>query len=130
MYRRRYRSLEEEIPMANETVTIDPAASHVFRVDSFSIPDAAREEFEATMRRNLAFLETLPGFLGHVVLERASGPTSFNVVTIAAWESQAAIDRAGAEVRGYYQKLGFDMAATLARWGARAEIGAFQASRR
>src|SRR5215468_1278750 len=113
--------------MATEAMTIDPAAKHVFRVDSFSIPDAAREEFEATMRRNLTFLKTLPGFLGHVVLDRASGPTGFNVVTIAAWESQAAIEKAGAEVRAYYQKLGFDLSATLARWGARAEIGAFHA---
>ena len=113
--------------MTNQAVTIDPAADHVYRVDSFAIPDAAREEFEATMRRNLAFLHTLPGFLGHVVLERTSGPTGMNVVTIAAWESVEAIEKAGAEVRAYYQKIGFDMPATLARWGARAEIGAYRA---
>jgi heme oxygenase (mycobilin-producing) len=112
----------------SQSVTIDPTANHVYRVDSFAIPDAAREEFEATMQRNLAFLHTLPGFLGHVVLEKTSGPTGMNVVTIAAWESPAAIEKAGAEVRAHYQQIGFDLAATLARWGARAEIGAFTAA--
>src|SRR5262249_13202043 len=114
--------------MANDALTIDTGSNRIFRVDSFFIPDAAREEFELTMRRNVAFLETLPGYLGHVVLERTSGPTRFNVVTIAAWASQEAIERAGTEVRAYYQKVGFDMPTTLARWGARAEIGAFQAT--
>ena len=105
---------------------IESAASLAFRVDSFSMPDAAREEFEAAMRRNMAFIETLPGFRGHVVLEKTSGPTTFNVVTIAAWESREALEKAAVKVRAYYQKIGFDRSAMLARWGARLELGTFQ----
>jgi hypothetical protein len=59
-----------------------------FRIDGFSVPAASRGELEAAMRRNLAFLETLPGFLGHVVFERTSGESAFDLVTIAVWESR------------------------------------------
>jgi heme-degrading monooxygenase HmoA len=100
-----------------------------FRVDSFFVPDGARPEFNEQMRRNQAFLETLAGFRGHLVLEKTGGPTTFNVVTIAVWESSEALEKAGKEVRAHYQKFGFDMPAMLARWGVRAELGNFHAPR-
>jgi heme oxygenase (mycobilin-producing) len=105
-------------------VTIDPDAhpDHQFRIDAFSVPEAACNEFEAAMNRNLAFLQTLPGFLGHAVFEKAGGPSNFNVVTIAAWASREAIDNAGNQVRAYYQSIGFDPPAQIERWGAKAEI--------
>jgi hypothetical protein len=95
------------------------------RVDSFAVPEAARPEFDTAMRRNLAFLQQLPGFRGHLVLDKTGGPTHFNVVTVAAWESRAAHEAAAREVRAYYEKIGFDPAAALARWGATAELGDF-----
>jgi heme-degrading monooxygenase HmoA len=98
-----------------------------FRLDNFSVPDNAREEFEQAMRRNLAFIGTLPGFLGHVAFEKSGGPTIFNVATIAVWESSQALEAAGAAVRDHYQKIGFDMPAVLARLGIKAELGNFHA---
>jgi heme-degrading monooxygenase HmoA len=100
-----------------------------FRVDSFFVPDAARAEFVAQMRRNQALIEALPGFRGHVVLEKTGGPTTFNVVTIAIWESSDALAKAGVKVREHYQQVGFDMPAALARWGVKAELGNFHAPR-
>ena len=93
------------------------------------MPDEAREEFEATMRRNLTFLQGLPGFRGHVAFEKMGGPTTFNIVTIAVWESKEALDKAGEQVRAYYKTIGFDRPAMLARWGVRAELGNFNAPR-
>jgi heme-degrading monooxygenase HmoA len=98
------------------------------RVDSFAVPDAARAEFEAAMNRNLAFIQGLPGFWWHVVLRKTGGPTRFNLVTIAAWENRAAHEAAAERVRAYYQRIGFDPAATLARWGVAAERGDFERS--
>lgn len=109
----------------SDEMNFDP--TFVFKIDSFSVPDTAREEFEAAMRRNLGFIRTLPGFHGHTVLEKSSGPTTFNIVTIAAWENSEAFGKASKEVRAYYQKIGFDLPATLARWGVRAEAGNFSA---
>lgn len=107
------------------TVDLGNPDQHV-RIDSYVVPDAARREFEEAMRRNLAFIETLPGFLGHAVFEKEGGPTSFNLATMAAWESKAAHDRAVEEVRAYYRRIGFDPPAAMARWGVRAEQGVFR----
>jgi hypothetical protein len=98
-----------------------------FRIDSFSVPAAARGEFDAAMERNLAFIRKLPGFQGHSVFEKTSGPSSFDVVTIAAWESDEALEKAGGEVRAYYEKIGFDPREAIARWGAKGELGNFRA---
>jgi heme-degrading monooxygenase HmoA len=98
-----------------------------FRIDNFSVPEGARAEFEQAMHRNLAFLETLPGFRGHLVLEKTDGPSAFNVATIAVWQSREAIDAAGAKVRAYYESIGFDAAALMSRLGIKAELGNFHA---
>src|SRR5262245_46183553 len=107
---------------------LDPAKPSAlrFRIDSFSVPAAARTEFDAAMRRNLRFLHTLPGFVSHTAFEKASGPSTFNIVTIAIWESTEAIAQAAEAVRAYYEKIGFNPAAALSRWGVAAEIGQYE----
>ena len=98
-----------------------------FHVDNFIVPKEAREEFEATMRRNMSFIRTLPGFVGHTVLERTGGPTSFDITTFAIWKDQAALDAAVESVRTHYDEIGFDGPKALARWGAKVERGHFRA---
>ena len=97
-----------------------------FRIDTFLVPASARAEFDSAARRNLDFIRTQPGFLGHWVFEKTAGPGRFDVVTVAAWESQEAIDRAGAAVRAYYQRIGFDPPAFMAARGIGGEIGTFR----
>jgi hypothetical protein len=109
------------------TIDVDTHPGHQFRIDTFAVPEDARGEFEAAMNRNLAFLETLPGFLGHIAFEKAKGPSAFNIVTIAGWESRAALDAAGVAVLAYYERIGFDPPVEIARWGAKAEIGSYTA---
>lgn len=96
-----------------------------FRIDAFSVPAASRTEFEVAMHENAAFLATLAGFRGHAVFEKTSGPTTFNIVTIAAWDSAEAMKAAGDRVREHYRQIGFDMQATIARWGVAASIGGY-----
>jgi hypothetical protein len=86
-------------------------------VDRFVVPIAARAEFETAMNRNVAFLEGLPGFLGHLVLERERDPANRELVTVVAWRDAAAIEHARKEVPEYYRRIGFDMPAALQRWG-------------
>ena len=97
-----------------------------FRIDNFSVPAAARADFEAAMQRNLAFIQTLPGFVGHLVFDKTSGPSTFNIVTIAAWESPEAIENAIVAVREYYERIGFDPGEATARWGVAAQIGQYE----
>jgi heme-degrading monooxygenase HmoA len=96
-----------------------------FRIDNFSVPASARADFQAAMQRNFAFIQTLPGFLWHLVFEKASGSSTFNIVTIAVWESPEAIEKAIAGVRNYYEKIGFNPGTATAEWGVTSEVGQY-----
>jgi heme oxygenase (mycobilin-producing) len=89
----------------------------VYLIDTFTVPQAARPEFEAAMRRNRAFIRGLAGFRGDAVFVRQQGNATFEIATIAAWESPAVIAAARAEVEAFYARIGFDMPAALASWG-------------
>lgn len=92
------------------------APSGVYLIDTFLVPAAARAEFEAAMRRNREYIRTLAGFRGDAVLLKKQG-AAFDIATIAVWESVTAIARAKEQVAAFYERIGFDMPATLARWG-------------
>src|SRR5215471_17800755 len=94
--------------MASYPLDFDKHPNLHFRIDSFNVPAAARDEFNAAMQRNFEFIQTLPGFQWHLVFEKTSGPSTFNIVTIAVWESPEAVERATADVRAYYARIGFN----------------------
>jgi hypothetical protein len=111
--------------MAAFTLDFEKHPQLRFRIDNFSVPASVRADFQAAMERNFAFIQTLPGFLWHLVFEKASGPSTFNIVTIAVWESPDAIEKAIAAVRAYYEKIGFNPAAATAEWGVTSEVGQY-----
>lgn len=92
------------------------APEGVYLVDTFLVPAGVRAEFEAAMRRNRKYIRTLAGFRGDVVLVRKQGE-AFDIATIAVWENEAAIAQARAQVSAFYERIGFDMPGTVARWG-------------
>ncbi|HSN28690.1 MAG TPA: ester cyclase [Kofleriaceae bacterium] len=97
---------------------VDPARAPgaVYLIDEFHVPAPARADFEAAMSRNRAFIRTLDGFRGDAVFVTRQGE-SFDIATIAAWASPDAIARAKQTVAAHYTSLGFDLQASLARWG-------------
>lgn len=101
----------------------ETAATAWFRIDAFTVPEAARAEFDAAVRRSTAFLRTLPGNQAMTVFVKGDGPTTFDVVTMAVWESREALENAGREARAYYERIGFDPAIAMQRWGVEAAMG-------
>lgn len=120
-----YRAMTAKEASMSIPLTIDLQAhpNLQFRIDAFTVSETSRDEFESLMHRNLAFIKTLPGFMSHLVFEKINGPTNFNIVTIAVWESSEAVSAASEKVRAYYQSLGLDLPATLARLGVTASLG-------
>jgi len=96
------------------------APAGVYLIDTFQVPAAVRSEFETAMRRNREYIRTLEGFRGDAVLLRQQGE-SFDIATIAVWDSPAAIAKAKEQVAAFYQRIGFDMPAAIARWGVTLE---------
>jgi hypothetical protein len=115
--------------MASYTLNLDQDPNLQLRIDSFSVPAAARAEFDAAVERNAAFIKTQPGFRWHVVFDKVTGNSTFNVVTIAAWESAEAVKNAGSQVRAYYESIGFNPPEMMARLGITADFGNYYGPR-
>jgi hypothetical protein len=96
--------------------------ARVDRVDKFKVPGAARDEFLASVDRVHEILRQQPGLVDEVVLEQTGGPGSYNIVTIAVWESAEAIGAARKAVAQRYAEIGFKPAAPMARPGIDAGI--------
>ncbi|ALT00396.1 antibiotic biosynthesis monooxygenase [Lacimicrobium alkaliphilum] len=98
----------------------------LYRVDKFSVPQAAREEFLQRICDTHQVLRRQPGFIRDVLLEQVEGPGRFNIVTIAEWESQEAIDAARTVVMEAHAKSGFSPQETMARLGVEADIANYR----
>jgi heme-degrading monooxygenase HmoA len=120
-----YRMLPDSSQAIGALLEADPNLR--FRIDAFSVPAASRSEFDAAMHDSTVLLDKLAGFNGHAVFEKTSGPTTFNVVTVAVWDSEQAMRSAGDKVREDYQRKGFDMLGAIARWGVTASLGGYRA---
>ncbi|NIC04854.1 antibiotic biosynthesis monooxygenase family protein [Billgrantia bachuensis] len=98
----------------------------IFRVDKFSVPEAAREEFLKRVHDTHQVLRRQPGFIRDSLLEQVAGSGRFNIVTIAEWENQEAIDAARLAVTKAHREKGFDPQESMARLGIEADIANYQ----
>lgn len=98
----------------------------IFRVDKFVVSQAARDEFLRRVRDTHDVLRRQPGFVRDALLEQVAGPGRFNIVTIAEWESQEAVDAARAAVAKAHAESGFNPQETMARLGVDADIANYR----
>jgi heme-degrading monooxygenase HmoA len=99
---------------------------HIFRVDKFVVSPQAMDEFMQRVRQTHELLRQQPGFIRDAVLEQSSGPGEFNIVTIAEWQGQDAVDKARTVVKARHQSQGFDPQMLMKRLGIRADIGNYR----
>ena len=85
-----------------------------FRIDVFTLPAAAREEFERRSAQTISILRRQPGFVRDSWFEKVSGDGSVDVITMVEWQDESSIRAAGATVRAMHAANGFD-AANFAR---------------
>jgi quinol monooxygenase YgiN len=103
-----------------------PEQAHIFRVDKFIVPEAARAEFLQRVHATHQVLRQQPGFVRDTLLEQFSGPGRFNFVTIAQWQNQAAVDAARSVVMAAHAADGFNAQEMIQRLGIEADIGNYQ----
>jgi heme-degrading monooxygenase HmoA len=94
-----------------------------FRIDRFIVPETAREEFLSRVRQTHELLADQPGFIRDHIVERAVEGAASEIVTVAEWESEAAVARAKLAVQAMHRQTGFDPGSMFERLGIRAEIG-------
>lgn len=87
---------------------IDKSKRVIF-IDTFTIPENAREAFIIRMNKNRDLLKTMPGFIEDHAYEKTSGESRFNYVTIATWENEEAITNAKKAINAYYRNENFNL---------------------
>ena len=101
-------------------------SERVYRVDKFIVPDQAREEFIEKVQATHQLLKHQSGFLQDFVLEQASGPGQFNIVTMVVWDSIESIEPARAAVMAFHQAMNFNPQDLFARLGIKADLGSYK----
>ncbi|NOT99366.1 MAG: antibiotic biosynthesis monooxygenase [Sideroxydans sp.] len=109
----------------NTTASVKPN-QHIYRVDKFIVPVAARAEFLGSIQTTQALLKKQQGFVQGRVLEQVSGNGEFNLVTFVEWENQAAIDLAKAAVDAMFKASNYNPAATIQRLGIKADLAFYR----
>lgn len=99
-----------------------PDLNSIYRVDKFIVPENSRDEFLSRIVDTHKILRVQPGFIQDSILEQTDGPGRYNIVTVAEWESQEAIDYAKKIVQVEHAKSGFSPQETMERLGVQADI--------
>lgn len=98
---------------------------HAYRIDRFRVPPHARDEFLARVHATNTFLESLPGFVQHLVFEQSGGASWLVFISIAIWETAEAIEAARPAVAAWHTRRGFTPGELSDRLGVDAEIGVY-----
>jgi heme-degrading monooxygenase HmoA len=86
-------------------------------VDTFIVPEAAKQEFKEAALKARSFIETLPGYVEGSFYEQAGGESQYNFFTTAVWQDEAAFETAKQAVLTEYQRRNYDPAETRKRLG-------------
>ncbi len=103
------------------------ADKRVYRVDSFVVPAAVRDEFLRRVMQTHEVLRRQDGFIQDFILERASDDRAHVLVTIVEWRSEAVVSRVREAVAVYHKHVGFDPREFIAQAGIDANIGLYRA---
>ena len=101
------------------------ASDETFRVDRFTVPEAARDEFLAQVADTHHILRTLPGFLRDAILEKPGGPGELIILTIAEWDSTEAIANARKVIQERRAETGFEPQEFMAKLGVTPELASY-----
>lgn len=101
-------------------------AGHVYRVDKFVVPNAARDEFLARVQATHEVLRKQPGFVQDNLLEQFAGPGEFNFVTVLEWEDQMYIEGARKAVMALHEQSDFNPQALYERLHIRADVANYR----
>lgn len=98
----------------------------VFRIDSFIVPQPAREDFLQRVTATHQILRRQTGFVLDRIVERPLGDGTSRLITIVEWAGADAIAGAVRAVRQAHAGDGFSAADFIADNGIVADIGMYQ----
>jgi heme-degrading monooxygenase HmoA len=86
-------------------------------IDTFTVPQEAKNEFREAAIKAQNFIKTLPGYVEGYIYEQMDGESHYNFLTSAVWKDEQAFEAAKKAVLTEYQKRGYDPKETRQRLG-------------
>lgn len=94
-------------------------------IDKFLVPQAGIAAFNERMHLNRIFIKTLPGFVKDEAYSYTNTAGDLICITIAEWETLAALDKAKEKVQAEYKKQRFDPTAFFQQHKITADRGIY-----
>lgn len=100
--------------------------SRVVRVNRFSVPSEARDEFLDLIERTHEVIRVQPGFIDDMILEQQSGTGLFNLLTVLQFEGEHVLQSVITAVARFDHAAGIDRQALTRRLGVEASVGFYR----
>jgi quinol monooxygenase YgiN len=101
-------------------------SQHLNRIDKFKLPPSARDELLARVRDMHRCLKSVPGFVRYALFEQASGPGTFNFVTLVEFQNAQALGAARKTATAREVANGFNSQEFLARLGIEVDTAIYR----
>jgi len=105
---------------------VKPNSESLFRIDTFVVPEVARDAFLAKVSETHELLGRMEGCLQNRVLEKVAGPGRFNIVTLVEWSDASSFESAKAFMKNRHAQSGFNAQDFWSRLGIEAEIANYE----
>lgn len=107
--------------MANPSMS----SARIYRLDQFTVPKQARQEFLARVNETHELLRNQSGFVRDPLLERSKSDAEVIIATLVEWRDREAVENARAAVVAMHGSTGFNPPDLMTRLGIKAEIGSY-----
>lgn len=104
---------------------VKPLKDRVQFIDKFLVPANAIAEFNERTTFNRRYIKTLPGFITDAEYTYTDEQGNLICITVANWESKAALAKAKEAVQAVYKEQGFNPAEMFKRLGITADRGIY-----
>jgi hypothetical protein len=95
-------------------------------IDTFIVPEEIKSTFLEEVRKGLAFLRTIPGYVEGYIYKKTDGESLYNVVTTAVWESEEAFANARKIAVINFEKTGFNPQEIIKRLNVQMERAVYE----
>jgi heme-degrading monooxygenase HmoA len=86
-------------------------------IDTFTVPEASKDEFREAAVKAQTFIKTLPGYVEGYIYEQMAGESHYNVLTTAVWKNEETFENAKKAVLEEYQRIGYNPQVTRQKLG-------------
>lgn len=101
-------------------------SNHIYRIDKFGVPQAARAEFLQRVEETHAILQGCEGFVRDEIFEQCEGNEPFNLITYVEWTGMEAVEAARRTIQATHKQAGFDPRSFMAELGITMDLGLYR----